>query len=267
MQKVILFLVIVSGLLGLSGCGRSGSRTPATESAQRFLKLRGYEFDERSFFAAAQERDMMAVNAFLDAGMNANVQDADGRTVLISAAARGDVEVVNAMLTRGADPNVKDKRGYTALSHAVDAMYEDVVDALLNRPELDTNCRGLNGRPVLLAYVWRDNKERVEKLLAHGADVSAVDADGDTALHGAAKSGNVEILRLLLDKGANPNATNRQGGTPLMWTAVFGHGEAARLLLSRGADASVKDNDGVTAAEWAVRNKRENVRVLLKSKN
>ena len=200
MQKVILYLVIISGLLGLSGCARSGSRTATPESAQRFLKLRGYEFDEKSFFAAAQARDMMAINAFLDAGINANAQDADGRTVLISAAARGDVEVVNALLTRGADPNVKDKRGYTALSHAVEAMYEDVVDALLNRPDLDTNSSGLNGRPVLLAYVWRDNKERVEKLLAHGADVSAVDADGDTALHGAAKSGNVEIMRLLLDK-------------------------------------------------------------------
>ena len=266
MQKVILYLVILVGLLALSGCVRSDSRSAPAESAQRFLKLRGYEFDEQSFFAAAQARDMMAVNAFLDAGINANAQDGDGRTVLISAAARGDVEVANTLLTRGADPNVKDKRGYTALSHACEAMYEDVVDALLNRPDLDTNSRGLNGRPVLLAYVWRDNKERVEKLLAHGADVSAVDADGDTALHGAAKSGNVEIMKLLLDKGANPNATNNQGGTPLMWTAVFGHDEAARLLLSRGADASRKDNDGVTAAEWAARNKRENVRVLLQRK-
>ena len=266
MQKVILILVIITALLGLSSCVKSGSRSAPAESAQRFLKLRGYEFDEQSFFAAAQARDMMAINAFLDAGINANAQDADGRTVLISAAARGDVEVLNALLARGADPNVKDKRGYTALSHATEAMYEDVVDALLKRPELDTNSSGLNARPVLLAYVWRDDKERVEKLLAHGADVSAVDADGDTALHGAAKSGNVEIMKLLLDKGANPNATNRQGGTPLMWTAVFGHEEATRFLLSRGANASLKDNDGVTAAEWAARNKRENVRVILRGK-
>ncbi len=76
---------------------------------------------------------MMAINAFLDAGINPNAQDGDGRTVLIAAAARGDLEVVNTLLSRGADPNVKDKRGYTALSHAVEAMYEDVVDALLNR--------------------------------------------------------------------------------------------------------------------------------------
>jgi uncharacterized protein len=51
-----------------------------------------------------------------------------------------------------------------------------------------------------------------------------------------------------------------------MWAAVYGHQDAAQLLLSRGADASMKDNDGITAAEWAVRNKRENVVLLLRGK-
>jgi uncharacterized protein len=266
MQKVSLCFVIIGVLLVSSGCVRSGSPTASPESAQRLLRLRGYDFDEKGFFAAAQARDMMAINAFLDGGMNANAQGDDGRTVLIAAAARGDLEVVNTLLRRGADPNIRDKRDYTALSHAVEAMYEDVVDALLNRPELDTNSRGLNGRPVLLAYVWRDNKDRVEKLVARGADVSAQDADGDTASHGAAQTGNVDMLRMFLDKGANPNAKNRQGGTPLMWAAVYGHDEAAKLLLSRGADASLKDNDGITAAEWAVRNKHASVASLLRGK-
>ena len=266
MQKVILCLVIIGGLLGLSGCLKDRSPAPTRDAAQRFLKLRGYDFNEKSFFAAAQARDMMAINGFIDAGINPNAQDSDGRTVLISAAARGDLEVVNALLSRGADPNVKDQRGYTALSHAVDAMYEDVVDALLNHPGVDPDCRGLNGRPVLLAYVWREDKQRVEKLLAHGANVNAQDADGDGALHGAAKAGNVEMIRMLLDKGANPNAKNRSGGTPLMWAAVFGHRDAAELLLSRGADASLKDKEGITAAEWAVRNKRDNVVPLLRRK-
>ena len=263
MQKVTLCLLM---LLVLNGCERSSSPTAGREATQRVLKLRGYDFNEQSFFAAAQARDMMAINAFLDAGINPNAQDADGRTVLIAAAARGDLEVVNKLLSRGVDPNVKDKRGYTALSHASEAMYEQVVDALLSRPDVDPDSRGLNSRPVLLAYVWRDNKARVEKLLARGADVNAEDLDGDTALHGAAQTGNVEIMQVLLDKGANVNAQNNSGGTPLMWSAVYGHDDAARLLLSRGADASLKDSDGITAAEWAVRNKRDSVVQLLKRK-
>src|SRR5687768_5305551 len=120
MQKLTLCFVI---MVVLSGCVSSGSPAANPEAAQRLLKLRGYEFDEQSFFAAAQARDIMALNAFLDAGINRNAQDSDGRTVLIASAARGDVEVVNKLLSAGADPNVKDKRGYTALSHAVEGMY------------------------------------------------------------------------------------------------------------------------------------------------
>lgn len=261
-----LCLVTIIGLLGLAGCADRVSQTATPESAQRFLKLRGYEFNEQGFFAAAQARDLMAINAFFDAGINGNATDNDGRTVLSYAAARGDLEVVKALLSRGADPNVKDKRGYTALSHAVEAKYDAVTDVLLNRPDLDPDSRGLNDRPVLIAFAWRNEKERVEKLLARGADVNAQDADGDTALHGAAQSGDVDIVGLLLDKGANPNAKNRQGGTPLMWAAVFGHRDAAQLLLTRGADSSLKDNEGNTAADWAIRNKRDDVVLLLRTK-
>lgn len=266
MQKVIRCLLILSSFFVLSGCAQFDGAQAPPETAQRVLKLRGYDFDEKSFFAAAQARDMMAINAFFDAGINPNAQDSDGRTVLISAAARGDVEVVKALISRGVDLNVRDKRGFTALTHAIDAMYEDVQDALLNSPGVDPNCVGLNDRPALFAYVWRDNKERVEKLLALGADVKRRDADGDTALHGAAETGNVEIIRLLLDKGADVNAKNKHGGTPLMWAAVYGNRDAAQLLLSRGADASLHDNDGFMAIDWAVRNKREGVVTLLRGK-
>ena len=266
MQKVSLYLLLFAATLALAGCVQNDSVKPRPEAAQQLLKLRGYEFDEKSFFAAAQSRDVTALNMFFDAGINPSAQNSDGRTVLIAAAARGDLEIVNVLLSHGVDPNVKDKRGYTALSHALEAMYEQVVDALLNYPQLDPNSKGLNGRPALMAYVWRDDQARVEKLLALGADVTAQDNDGDTALHGAAQTGNVEIIRMLLDKGADPNVKNKVGGTPLMWAAVYGHDEAARLLLRRGADASLKDVDGVTAAEWAARNNRENVEQVLRGK-
>src|SRR5215213_3128110 len=138
MQKVILHCVVFIALLVSAGCVKFGTQKPAPEAAQQLLKLRGYDFNEKGFFAAAQARDMMAINAFFDAGINPNAQEpADGRTVLISAAARGDVEVVNALLAHGVDVNVKDKRGYTALTHAIEAMYEEAVDALLNQPGLD----------------------------------------------------------------------------------------------------------------------------------
>lgn len=266
MQKVTLFSILICGLLLLSGCARIEEGPATPENAKRLLKLRGYNFDEKSFFAAAQARDSMAINAFFDAGINPNAQNSDGRTVLISAAARGELDIVKLLLSRGVDVNVKDNRGYTALAHALEARYPEVEEALLNSPKIDPNVGGLLGRPILLAYVWRDNQKATERLLALGADVKLVDKDGDTALHGAAETGNVEIMRMLLDKGADPNAKNKEGGTPLMWAAVFGNDDAARLLLSRGANPSLKDNDGITALEWATRNNRQSTAAVLRGK-
>ena len=240
-------------------------RKPRPEAAQQVLKLRGYEFDEKSFHAAARAGDLIAITAFLDGGININARsESDGRTVLVNAAARGDLKVVKLLLDRGADVNVSDKQGYTALHHAIEARYDDVSELLLNHPKLDPNARGLNGVTTLMSYVWRERKDTVQQLLDRGADVNAQDSDGDSALHGAAQNGNIEIIDLLVAKGANLNLKNKVGGTPLMWAAVYGHEDAARRLLERGADPSLKDADGKTARDWAIRNKRETVAKLLK---
>jgi len=263
--KTLSSFAVLAMILVLPGCVERAATKPSPEAAQQLLKLRGYEFDDKGFRAAANARDMMALNAFFDAGINPNGQDeADGRTALISAAARGDLEVVNVLVQRGADVNVKDKRGYTALFHSTEAMYDDISMVLLSQPNLDANARGKNGTTALISYVWRTRRDAVEKLLARGADVNAQDADGDAALHGAAQNGDVEIINLLLDKGADPNIKNRLGGTPLMWAAVFGNEAAAIRLLVRGANPALKDADGMTALDWANRNKRDKVVAVLR---
>jgi ankyrin repeat protein len=269
MQKLtkrewILVLALVAIAIDAFVLIRKADRKPRPEAAQQLLKLRGYEFDTRSFHAAARAHDMMALTAFLDGGFNPNAQsESDGRTALINAAARGDLQVVGFLVDRGADVNVKDNLGYTALIHAIEAGYDDVQKVLLNHPKLDPNARGLNGVTALGKYAWRGDKHAVRRLLDLGADVNAQDNDGDAPLHGAAQNGDVEIIDMLIEKSANPNLKNKQGGTPLMWAAVFGHEEASRRLIERGADASLKDNDGLTARDWAIKNKRQRVVAVL----
>lgn len=250
--------------LVFTGCVEQPEKKAQPEAAQQLLKLRGYEFDEKSFHTAVAARDMMAITAFLDAGINPNAQNpTDGRTPLIAAAVHGDADVAKLLLQRGADVNLKDKQGDTALFRAIEMRNEEVALVILDQPKLDLNARGLNGVTALMSYAWRDDNDVVKKLLDRGAEVNLQDNDGDAALHGVAKSGNVGLLNLLLDKGANPNLTNKVGGTPLMWAAVFGHEEAAQRLLARGADARLKDAEGKTALDWAITNKREKVVALL----
>jgi hypothetical protein len=57
--------------------------------------------------------------------------------------------------------------------------------------------------------------EAVKAAVALGADVNAVNEDGDTALHLAAHHGFNTVVRYLVSQGANPNAENARGHTPL----------------------------------------------------
>ena len=52
-------------------------------------------------------------------------------------------------------------------------------------------------------------------LLDNGADVTALNADGSTALHSAAFMGRAEIVQLMLERGADPNAKHPNGALPI----------------------------------------------------
>ncbi|WP_419164472.1 ankyrin repeat domain-containing protein [Candidatus Palauibacter sp.] len=77
---------------------------------------------------------------------------------------------------------------------------------------------------------------RVESLLADGADVSAPQGDGMTALHWAARSADARLARLLLGAGADVTATTRIGAyTALHMASEVGSSEVVELLLDAGA--------------------------------
>lgn len=260
----VIPLVCVLFLLGLVGCAESRNARPTPDAAKRFLKLRGYDFNDKSFLRAATANDLVAVNGFLAAGIDPNVKNEDGASALVSAAAHDDVEIVKALLQGGADVNLKDNNGYTAILRATQNKHDDIADLLVVQEKLDLNARGSIGGTVLMSYVWREQEDIVKELLERGADPNLSDEDGDTALHGAARRGNASLVRMLLAKGANLNAKNRLGGTALMWAGVYGHDKAARALLEHGADPAVPDNDGITASAWAAKNHRDELAQLLR---
>ncbi|CAN0257689.1 unnamed protein product [Laminaria digitata] len=72
-------------------------------------------------------------------------------------------------------------------------------------------------------------------------------APGERALHIAARSGYVEIVRLLLNwSSANPNATDNTGLTPLLSAcgSQYECVEVVRLLLEAGANPAKGDKNG-----------------------
>eukprot|EP00435_Cladocopium_sp_Y103_P062563 s821_g24.t1 len=87
--------------------------------------------------------------------------------------------------------------------------------------------------------------------------LTAVNDDGDTILHTAARRQNhwctEKVVRFLLKNNINiaVNARNRRKWTPLheaAWSCSF---EVAELLVNAGADTNAKEKDGHTPLYWA----------------
>ncbi|OAA56713.1 Ankyrin repeat-containing domain protein [Niveomyces insectorum RCEF 264] len=82
--------------------------------------------------------------------------------------------------------------------------------------------------------------EALEYLLAHGADLEALNLDGETPLLVAVSSDHPsgfwkeETIRVLLCHGADPNTTSARSGLSAL--ALSDHARVTRLLLEQGAD-------------------------------
>ncbi|CAN5749534.1 hypothetical protein BH24ACI5_BH24ACI5_27900 [soil metagenome] len=93
----------------------------------------------------------------------------------------------------------------------------------------------------------RGEAAAVKHLLQQGADVNAAQGDGMTALHWAARRGDLDTTRMLLYAGGNVRATTRLGGyTPLLLASQAGHADVIRALLAAGVDAKSATANGTT---------------------
>ena len=212
-------------------------------------------------FDAIDRGDLARVRALLSNPSLIDAADADGTTPLMHAVLNADLDCVRLLLQKGADPNLRNHFGATALMWAVDDSGK--VEELL-KGGAAVNVKSNRGTTPLLAasLIW-GNHTVVDKLLAKGADVSAIDSDGWTPLVKAAASGDSAIVRTLLSKGATPEqATNTF--TPLTIAAWNGHVEIVRLLLENGAGVNTKDaNFGVTPLAAAAFFDREAIARIL----
>jgi|GEM_PF-1002777 len=213
----------------------------------------------------------LAVQAFIDAGANLDVQGRDETTGLTLAISSGDLALVNLLLAAGASPNLSGKisplmflsqnpamqpfiaqyaQAMPPLNLAAALGHVDIVRALVDYGT-DLMLTDGQGRGAIAIAIQEGHHEIVQFLEKAGVDVAPDAAQCSAeALLGAAKRGNVEIVRSALVAGIDPNTSEPPAGrqrrhkTALMFAAEGGHLEAVKLLVERGAAVNLSDRPG-----------------------
>jgi ankyrin repeat protein len=208
------------------------------------------------------------VRMFLNAGAGVNAQSPFGGTVLNLVIARSSydfsVEAIKMVLAAKADVNAQDERGETPLMMAVEKNSMEIAGMLLQAgARASVNFKDKRGRTALINASARYDGSSlglVKVLLSIGASANEVDADGQTALMLAAKSGSIEIVRALLKAGAGAsiNFRDKDGQTALIhavldnWGRVPANAHAVvGALIAAGAYVNLVDARGRTALMYA----------------
>jgi ankyrin repeat protein len=152
--------------------------------------------------------------------------------------------------------------GVSPLHWAARGNNVEVASLLMSRGE-SVSLTNSNGETPLFWAVANGKVKAAELLLKNGAEVNARNAFGGTPLLTAARNTDLpELMKLLIEAGANVNAMDSQGENALHKLAWFGYPQnnvqTARILLDAGADITVKNKQGKTPLDILLDNSLRN---------
>nr|XP_057932779.1 ankyrin repeat and EF-hand domain-containing protein 1a isoform X1 [Doryrhamphus excisus]XP_057932787.1 ankyrin repeat and EF-hand domain-containing protein 1a isoform X1 [Doryrhamphus excisus] len=153
-------------------------------------------------------------------GANPNAADQQtGVTALMEAAKAGSLELVRDILKRGGNPNALDEKRLSAVHYAAMGGFFEVI--------------------VLLS--------------AFSADMNIVTVEEYTALHFAAKTGDVNCCKFLAQRGCNAKLKNSEGVLPRQIAKEGGHKAAMKELRKAEQQRGKENTDESCLTEvWAL---------------
>ena len=176
-------------------------------------KLRIRQAKLRDDFLDACERGKRSdIEKLIAEGAAVNERNADGTTPLFVAVNNGNIEATKLLIEKNADVNAKTISG---------AGFSDKFP--------------VGSTPLLIACRMSDSAI-ADILLKNSADIKAQDCYGLTALHYAAKRGNLPLIKLLLENGADINAKDQFGHTAEFFARDNEHDAAATFLQAKSGN-------------------------------
>ncbi len=221
--------------------------------------------DTKKFRQAIKEGDLEALKAMTATGFDVNTRYQHDWTGLHFAAKGTNAAIVRLRVEAKMEVNVLSEIWQTPLDVARHHECESVIDALLKaggKPAADicvhaavfagdagkvkkhvaagADVNGLvRGELPLCIALERRRWAVAHYLLKAGADVKRAQADKDTALHCAARSGaDEQIIKKIIKAGADVNVRGAWNWRPLTVAANAGDLEIASLLIAHGAKAN-----------------------------
>jgi len=286
-------------LLAAAAFANNGAIIKALVDGGADVKEHNEDGETPLHLAAAFNRCIDIAETLIELGADVNAVSGDGLTPLHYATLNhAEGGVVELLLDRGADPALQDSHGKTARDLAgdtlrsllkvssataevsgragewgtnqyfVDATAADVREKLGGGEKADVVERAQGLSYLSRAARYTQDREVLEVMIEHGADLNSTDNNGNSALHWASKNKHIanEVITVLLKHGADPSVRNKRSVLPIEMAARNASDSAViRTLLEKGPE--ITSGDEILALFRAtltnVKSRKQHFQVLL----
>lgn len=205
------------------------------------------------------------IKYIVDSGADVNARNKNGDSVLYLSVIKNKKEVGDLLLSKGADIFATNTENNSPLRIAL-TNEGDIQDWLITSQTLNTT-DGSGNTPLHYAAEWKlDNA--VISLIQKGANVNAINSNGESALFSAVKADSPSIISILVENGiitdTRSNLTRDYlGNTPLHSAVRWNALNAAQSIISLGFDVNAQNLSGKTALSDTCRSDKKEMANLL----
>src|SRR3984957_1052062 len=200
---------------------------------------RAAEVRDSPLVEAARNQDQKAIRALLAQKVDVNARSSNGSTALLWLAHWNAADTANVLLGAGADANAANDFRMTPLSEACTNGNSAFVRSLL-KSGANPNLAVATGEAPLMTCAKTGSADAVRMLIEFGAVVNAKEpAQNQTALMWAAAERHPDVVKAFIDAHADLTANSKQGFTAIHFAARVGDLESVKLLLAAGVDANI----------------------------
>jgi len=189
------------------------------------------------------------IKSLIKAGADVNLADSNGVTPLIQAASFYGGDMLRVLREANANPNVIANNGDYALAKSIEVLDAPGLDYWCRDPEVcfEPNAQTFRAsKAPLQCLAETDLVDWIQAFRARGAKINCMGAAG-SALHHAARKGQIEMIRRLSKEGADANLQDSNGETALLSALKAGQFQSAEVLLRDAyANPNLADHSGLT---------------------
>ncbi|MFB3896902.1 MAG: ankyrin repeat domain-containing protein [bacterium] len=169
----------------------------------------------------------------------------------IKAVSEGNKIAIDLFMITDMDPNTKNQAGYSALMIAAQGNNAAICKSLLQNKKTNSELKGPQNETALHLAAKKGQVDAIQTLLSFKVNPNSADKFGSTPLMYAAEYGQTKACEALLLKGANINQQNDWGNTALMYAAKEGKADTVKSLIANKADVTIWNTGKKTAMKFA----------------